>query len=98
MEEDGSGMEGSSGDEEQCGIGGAVWLSWVAFKKRVRKRLKRRKVEVWWSISRVWTGSAVLFYDHAVGQVLGVVFEELCGGSRAVGQLQLLQLMQLNEA
>lgn len=40
----------------------------------------------------------VLLNDHAVGQVLGVVFEELRRGSRAVGQLQLLQLLQLDEA
>lgn len=33
-------------------------------------------------------GWAVLFDDHAVGQVLGVVLEELGGGSRTVGQLQ----------
>ena len=32
-----------------------------------------------------WDGSVVLLNDHAVGQVLGVVFEELSGGSRAVG-------------
>lgn len=40
----------------------------------------------------------VLLDDHAVGQVLGVVLEELGRGSRAVGQLQLLQLLQLDQA
>lgn len=43
-----------------------------------------------------WEGSVVLLDDHAVGQVLGVVFEELCCGSRAVGQLQFLKLLQLD--
>jgi len=43
-------------------------------------------------------GWVVLFDDHAVGQVLRVVFEELSSGSRTVGQLQLLKLMQLDEA
>ena len=42
--------------------------------------------------------SVVLLDDHAVGQVLRVVFEELCSGSGTVGQLQLLQLLQLDEA
>lgn len=40
----------------------------------------------------------LLFNDHAVGQVLGVVLEELGCGSGTVGQLQLLQLLQLDEA
>lgn len=40
-----------------------------------------------------WDGSVVLLDDHAVGQVLRVVFEELGGGSGTVGQLQLLQLL-----
>lgn len=40
----------------------------------------------------------VLLDDHAAGQVLGVVFEKLSSGPRAVGQLQLLQLLQLDEA
>lgn len=40
----------------------------------------------------------VLLDDHAVGQVLGVIFEELSSGAGAVGQLQLLQLLQLDEA
>lgn len=43
-------------------------------------------------------GWAVLLDDHAVGQVLGVVFEELGCGSWTVGQLQFLQLLQLDEA
>lgn len=34
--------------------------------------------------------SVVLLDDHAVGQVLGVVFKELSSGSGAVSQLQLL--------
>lgn len=51
---------------------------------------------VGWSVGE--GGSAVLLDDHAVGQVLGVVFEELSSGAGAVGQLQLLQLLQLNEA
>lgn len=50
-----------------------------------------------WLVSRRG-GSVVLLDDHAVGQVLGVVFKELSGGSGAVGQLQLLQLLQLDEA
>ena len=37
-----------------------------------------------------------LLNDHAVGQVLGVVFEEFGSGSRTVGQLQLLQVLQLD--
>lgn len=37
-----------------------------------------------------YEGSVVLLDDHAVGQMLGVVLEELGGGSRAVGQLQFL--------
>lgn len=40
----------------------------------------------------------VLLNDHAVGQVLWVVFKELSGGPGTVGQLQLLQFLQLNEA
>lgn len=40
----------------------------------------------------------VLLNDHAMGQVLGVVFEELSGGTRTVGQLQFFQLLQLDEA
>lgn len=40
----------------------------------------------------------VLLNDHAVGQVLGVVLEELCSGTRAVGELQLLQLLKLDKA
>lgn len=43
-------------------------------------------------------GLVVLFNDHAVWQMLRVIFEELGSGSRAVGQFQLLQLLQLNEA
>lgn len=43
-------------------------------------------------------GSVVLLDDHAVGQVLGVIFEELGGGSGAIGELQFLQLLQLDEA
>lgn len=39
----------------------------------------------WWVV--------VLFDDHAVGQVLGVVLEELRSGTRAVGELQLLQIL-----
>lgn len=35
----------------------------------------------------------VLLDDHAVGQVLGVVLEELRSGTRAVGELQLLQIL-----
>lgn len=33
-----------------------------------------------------------------MGQVLWVVFKELSGGSRTVGQLQFLEFLQLNEA
>lgn len=40
----------------------------------------------------------VLLDDHAVGQVLGVVLEELSSGSRAVGKLQFLELLQLDKA
>lgn len=38
-------------------------------------------------ICQSWVQSVVLLNDHAVWQVLGVVFEELSGGTRAVGQL-----------
>lgn len=38
-----------------------------------------------------------LLNDHAVGQVLGVVLEEFGGGSRTVGELQLLQVLQLDQ-
>lgn len=40
----------------------------------------------------------VLLDDHAVGQVLGVVLEELRSGTRAVGELQLLQILELDKA
>lgn len=49
-------------------------------------------------VEYVGGGLVALFDDHAAGQMLGVVFEELSSGSRTVGQLQLLQLMQLDEA
>lgn len=63
-------------------------------KQRVEEELRRRRrVGVWRPL-----GGWVLLDDHAVGQVLGVVLEELSRGSRAVGQLQLLQLLQLDEA
>lgn len=43
-------------------------------------------------------GKPALFNDEAARQVLREVLEELRCGSRAVGQLQLLQLLQLHEA
>lgn len=58
-------------------------------------------METWRSFSGSvghWTGSAVLLDDHAVGQVLGVVLEELGSCPGAVGQFQLLQVLQLDEA
>lgn len=64
---------------------------------RKSKEEEGRSMAIGRSVGR-WDGSVVLLDDHAVGQVLGVVFEELRGGSRAVGQLQLLQLLQLDEA
>lgn len=65
-------------------------VSWLAFDKRVRKNKEEegRSMAISWLV-----GSVVLLDDHAVGQVLGVVFEELCSGSGAVGELQLLQLL-----
>lgn len=39
-----------------------------------------------------------LLDDHAAWQMLGVVFEEFGGGAGAVGQFQLLQVLQLNQA
>lgn len=72
-------------------------VSWLAFEKRVRKSMEEKSTVIGRSVGR-WDGSVVLLNDHAVGQVLGVVFKELGGGSGAVGQLQLLQLLQLDEA
>lgn len=43
-------------------------------------------------------GKPALFNDEAARQVLREVLEELGCGSRAVGQLQLLQLLQLHKA
>lgn len=39
-----------------------------------------------------------LLDDHAAGQVLGVVLEELGCGPWTVGQLQLLQVLKLDQA
>lgn len=58
--------------------------------------MRKRKEEE--GKSMVVGGSVVLLDDHAVGQVLGVIFEELGGGSGAIGELQFLQLLQLDEA
>lgn len=73
--------------------------SWLTFEKRMRKSWEEegRSMAVGRSVSQ-WGGSVVLLDDHAVWQVLGVIFEELGGGSGAIGQLQLLQLLQLDEA
>lgn len=43
-------------------------------------------------------GGPALLDDEAAGQVLRKVLEELGGSPRAVGQLQLLQLLQLHQA
>lgn len=87
------------GNEERCGTVGAVQSPRLAFEKRVRKSKEEegRSMAIGQSVAW-WDGSVVLLDDHAVGQVLGVVFEEFGGGSRAVGQLQLFQLLQLDEA
>lgn len=53
-------------------------------------------------LPRAWfprpVGKPALFNDEATRQMLREVLEELRCGSRAVGQLQLLQLLQLHEA
>lgn len=69
-------------------------LACILTRVRKRKEEEGRSIAVGLPRTRRW----VLFDNHAARQVLRVVFEELGGGSRAVGQLQLLQILQLNEA
>ena len=59
---------------------------------------RRSLVMRWCAASRHSGAPRWLLDDHAAGQVLGVVLEELGRGSRTVGQLQLLQVLQLDEA
>lgn len=97
-------LSGGWGKTGKSGGAGDEWCHTIDIVQspdyQLRKqwvRVKRRKVKVWQSVT--WSaGSVVLLDDHAVGQVLGVVLEELSSGSRAVGKLQFLELLQLDEA
>lgn len=53
----------------------------------------KEEVLVMWRVP-----APALLDDHAARQMLGVVFEEFGCGAGAVGQFQLLQLLELNQA
>jgi hypothetical protein len=81
---------------------GGISLSLPRLQRRAEKRCSgrdgRRATAQGVAGSRGRVGKPALFNDEAARQVLREVLEELGCGSRAVGQLQLLQLLQLHEA